>query len=129
MKQVIQGIVVEDGHVLLVRKNDAWIFPGGKLEEGESHLACLAREFREELSGTKINPKSAEYFGRFEGISPNRKMPIEIISYMVELDSDIGEASAEIREQRMMGYSDMERYNLTDGTRYFVGLLKCRNEI
>jgi len=62
MKQVIQGIVVEDGHVLLVRKNDAWIFPGGKLEEGESHLACLAREFREELSGTKINPKSAEYF-------------------------------------------------------------------
>ncbi|HDS1735678.1 Nudix family hydrolase [Pseudomonas sp. BP8] len=49
---VIRGV---DGRILIARRADTqhqgglWEFPGGKLEEGESVEAALARELREEL--------------------------------------------------------------------------------
>ena len=52
---VLAGVVERDGRFLVSRRlkgthlADLWEFPGGKCEPGESHEACLAREFREEL--------------------------------------------------------------------------------
>jgi 8-oxo-dGTP diphosphatase len=52
---VLAGVVERDGRFLVSRRlKDThlaghWEFPGGKCEPGESHEACLAREFREEL--------------------------------------------------------------------------------
>jgi mutator protein MutT len=52
---VLAGVVERDGKFLVSRRlkgthlADLWEFPGGKCEPGESHEACLAREFREEL--------------------------------------------------------------------------------
>jgi len=46
----------DDGRFLIARRptggihGGLWEFPGGKLEEGESLEACLAREIEEELS-------------------------------------------------------------------------------
>ena len=70
MGEAIAGAIIENGKLLIVLKKESWILPGGKPEEGESDLACLARGFREELSGTKINIKSAQLYGFFDGISP-----------------------------------------------------------
>jgi 8-oxo-dGTP pyrophosphatase MutT (NUDIX family) len=45
-------LTIRDGRVLLCRKKrgtSLLILPGGKREEGESSLECLARELREEL--------------------------------------------------------------------------------
>jgi len=44
------GAVVtdEDGRVLLVREDDQWLAPGGKVEPGETLDAALVREVREE---------------------------------------------------------------------------------
>jgi 8-oxo-dGTP diphosphatase len=53
--EVVAGIVVEGGRVLIAqRRADQsfplnWEFPGGKCEAGESAEAALDREFREEL--------------------------------------------------------------------------------
>ena len=53
---VAAGIVVRDGRALIARRPEGrhqggkWEFPGGKLEEGESPEAALARELREELN-------------------------------------------------------------------------------
>jgi 8-oxo-dGTP diphosphatase len=53
--EVVAGIVVEDGRVLVARRRAdqtfplQWEFPGGKREGGESAEAALDREFREEL--------------------------------------------------------------------------------
>jgi len=60
---VMAGLIVDtDGLVLLAERPQGkhlagfWEFPGGKLEPGESPLAVLARELREELG---IELKSA----------------------------------------------------------------------
>lgn len=53
--EVVAGIVVEHGRVLVAQRHRnqsfplLWEFPGGKIEAGESPQDALAREFREEL--------------------------------------------------------------------------------
>jgi 8-oxo-dGTP pyrophosphatase MutT (NUDIX family) len=39
----------EDRVVLLLNERDEWELPGGRLERGEEAVACLEREFAEEL--------------------------------------------------------------------------------
>ncbi|MGY6520716.1 MAG: (deoxy)nucleoside triphosphate pyrophosphohydrolase [Mongoliitalea sp.] len=49
------GIIIWDARVLCVQRSESmhlplkWEFPGGKVEEGEDHRACLQREIQEEL--------------------------------------------------------------------------------
>ena len=56
--EVVAGILVETGRLLLTRRTadqmfpDLWEIPGGKVEPGESPAAALARELREELGVT-----------------------------------------------------------------------------
>lgn len=54
---VVAAVVVEDGKYLCMQRcrstydyiSEHWEFPGGKVEEGESHHETLLREIREEM--------------------------------------------------------------------------------
>ena len=53
---VVVAAVIEEGGAFLVTRRQKgvhlaglWEFPGGKIDEGETHHAALAREIREEL--------------------------------------------------------------------------------
>ena len=54
-KQSIAGIIVVDNLVFIGKRlpqgqmANRWEFPGGKVEEGESHKEALLREFQEEF--------------------------------------------------------------------------------
>ena len=54
-----RAIVVQHGVVLLIERRRAgrryWVFPGGKLESGESPEAALVREVEEE-TGLRVRP-------------------------------------------------------------------------
>ncbi len=52
---VVAAVIERDGRILIARRTRGlnagnWEFPGGTLEEGETHEECLKRELREELS-------------------------------------------------------------------------------
>ncbi|MBX0333013.1 (deoxy)nucleoside triphosphate pyrophosphohydrolase [Pontibacter sp. HSC-14F20] len=55
MIEVVAGVVQRSGLYLIAKRAPGkslagyWEFPGGKLEAGETHEACLARELKEEL--------------------------------------------------------------------------------
>ena len=59
--RVTAGIIIRDDRVLLAKRAKfaqlagLWEFPGGKIEDGESPVRCLARELAEELH-IRINP-------------------------------------------------------------------------
>ncbi len=52
---VTAALIIQDNKILLTRRKGGekfagfWEFPGGKVEDGESEQACLARELKEEL--------------------------------------------------------------------------------
>lgn len=66
---VVAGFIQKEGKILIgQRKNGArhslkWEFPGGKVEQGESPRAALARELREELN---INARIGKELTRYE---------------------------------------------------------------
>ncbi len=52
---VVAAVIEENGTFLVTRRQKGvhlaglWEFPGGKIDQGETHAAALAREIREEL--------------------------------------------------------------------------------
>jgi len=52
---VVAAVIEDDGAFLVTRRQKGvhlaglWEFPGGKIDEGETHTAALIREIREEL--------------------------------------------------------------------------------
>ena len=51
------GICVENGNMLLVKKNEQFSFVGGGIEKSETHEGCLRREFIEESGYEILNIK------------------------------------------------------------------------
>ena len=55
MITVVAAVIEEGGRFLVTRRQKGvhlaglWEFPGGKIDEGETHAAALVREIREEL--------------------------------------------------------------------------------
>jgi 8-oxo-dGTP diphosphatase len=94
MRKVVSGIVLRERELLLVRKGETWILPGGKPEEGESDEDCLRREFREELSKTEI--KNIRPYKAFKGRAPHTGDVVSVHYYFVKTEKGIGGASGEI---------------------------------
>lgn len=51
---VVAAVIYKEGRIFATQRGygefkDGWEFPGGKIQEGESSQAALAREIREEL--------------------------------------------------------------------------------
>ena len=72
------AVIVDDSNrTLLVRKanTDFYMQPGGKIEGGESSLACLKRELMEEL-GLEFPDNQMDYVGNFSEVAANERNTI-----------------------------------------------------
>lgn len=98
-KEVVSGAFVEeDKGILLVKKEDVWILPGGKKKERENYEECLYREVEEELPNLKIiNPIPVEK--TFTGITPHSRTPVEVLVFAANVEGSI-ETAREIYEAK-----------------------------
>jgi 8-oxo-dGTP diphosphatase len=92
-------ILNEAGQMLVVRKRGAPVYmqPGGKIEHGETPLAALKRELREEIGLTATRDEPL-YLGKFtaEAANENGRL-VEAETFEVSLDAPVA-AAAEIEE-------------------------------
>lgn len=106
---VVAGCLVDQGHrLLVVRKRDTqhFMLPGGKPEHGETPLATLARECREEL-GVSLEEDELAMLGRFRAQAANEAdTHIDADVFIIEALEGTPRACGEIEEVRWMALDD-----------------------
>jgi 8-oxo-dGTP diphosphatase len=125
MIEVVNGAIIEYGKLLLVRKKDTWILPGGKLEQGESHLDCLCREIGEELSDTKL--KNIEFYQTFAGLSPHSHSKIASHVYFAEIKGILYNVRKEDSINKAEWVNSFKDYQLSPTTKKIVQFLQYQN--
>lgn len=90
----VRGIIVRDGRIAMMHslKYDYYKFPGGGIDEGETHLETLIREVKEE-SGLTVVPESVQPFGmvhRVQKSDANEKFIQDNYYYLCRTEDSIG---------------------------------------
>ncbi len=126
---VAAGVIVRTGDVLACqRRADGhhplkWEFPGGKAEPGESIIACLQRELREELG---IDAKITREMWFTEHTYAGRE-PIGLHFLLVSAYRGV-ETNRAFAQIRWLRCSELAALDFLDGDREFIARL-ARGEI
>lgn len=119
MRKVICAAIIRGKKILLVRKKETWILPGGKLEEKETDTQCLVRELNQELP--KLTVTNFGFYRSFKGKTPHTGDVIEARVYFADAKGDI-KPNAEINAARWA--KDPNKYRLSDLTKKIIGALR-----
>ena len=119
-KGIYLADINEEG-LLLLRKKDIWILPGGKLKDGESDRDCLYRELEEELSVLPLAFIIREFYNSFTGKTPHSNNDLEAKVYFGFIMSSF-KFSNEIDKAEYT--KDFEKYNLSKITSEIINSLK-----
>ncbi len=100
----VRAIIVRDGKLALVHngKFDYYMFPGGGIEEGESHTEALIREVKEE-SGLVVIPESIREYGSVLRLScsshfANTIFEQENFYYVCEVQEEVKATEFDVHE-------------------------------
>ena len=119
----IHGAVIERKKLLLVRKGEIYIFPGGKMEQDETEEQCLKREFREELRETEINV--LDFYGDFDGLTPFSRRMIRSRVYFAEIAGELKGVSStdKINGYEFVSFDSLKNFTISDISRKVIAAL------
>jgi ADP-ribose pyrophosphatase YjhB (NUDIX family) len=84
--KVVDIIVERKGMILLTKRGDYWILPGGEIQAGEDELLCL-----EEVVSREMKDQVSSIFRKLEqtikGLSPVRDGDVEVSVYVGDISS------------------------------------------
>ncbi len=84
--KVVDIIVERKGMILLAKRGDYWILPGGEIESGEDGLQCL-----EEVVSREMNDQVSSIYRKLEktikGLSLVRDDDVEVSVYVGDISS------------------------------------------
>ncbi len=113
--------------ILLVKKKETWILPGGKPELGERDYDCLRRECAEELPKVK-NLVVNGLLGCFEGQTPHTGDEIIAKVYFADLDGDI-KPGAEISDARYFYRESLKELAVSKITKKIITKLIAQHHL
>ena len=117
MRIAINLVYIRKKALLLLRKRDVWILPGGKPNILELDHDCLKRENQEELPGSRI--VIGRHYRNFKGKTPHTK---DILLARVFLGSIRGDTSpsAEISEARFFTAEEFSEIPISEITKKVI---------
>ncbi len=126
---VVAAVITDDeGKILLARRPDGahmgglWEFPGGKVEDGESHAEALVRELDEELGISAV-------VGRPLTFAIHREIDLEILLLFFSAEiADGAPRPREGQEIRWVRPDELGNYQMPPADDEVVGLLVDRAE-
>lgn len=124
---VVACIIDEGGHILLTRRCiepfcGQWVMPGGKIDHGESLLAALHREVREEV-GLEVHVDGLVDVYEHVGIGPRNDHYVILYYRAHPLSCNLAPNGDEVNEVRWVPANELYRYNMTPGTRHVLAQL------
>ena len=121
MRTAISAAIIQNQKLLLVRKKETWILPGGKPEIGETDLECLCREVDEELSGTKLN--NIQYYSHFDGQTPHKMDILRAKVYFASIEGQVYQVRDGDSISEVTWTNNFSQYRLSDITSKIVDSL------
>jgi len=116
MRTAVDAVIIQNKSILLVKKRNTWILPGGKPKEKESDIQCLIREVtREEIPSTKLS--NFKFYGEFKGKTPHQGDILLVKVYLAEIQGEI-KSGAEIIDARWV--RKPENYKLSEITKKII---------
>lgn len=120
---VTAAVIERDGHILIAKRKrgqhaGSWEFPGGTLEEGETHEQCLKRELQEELA---VEAEIGELMCTSEyAYTPD--WTIRLLAYRATVVSGVLSLN-DHEEMRWVKPTDLADYDFTEPDRPIVEIL------
>lgn len=84
--KVVDIIVERKGMILLIKRGDFWILPGGEIEEGEDELQCVAAVVAREMKD-QVATIFRKLDNTVKGQSPVRQGEVEVAIYFGDISS------------------------------------------
>lgn len=123
----IKALVSDSEHrfLLLEQPNGYWDLPGGGLDYGEDHIACLSREIREEIGGTLVSVSQSPLLAY--STTNLRGMMVYNVIYAVTLQNETITVSDECIAARFVSPNDAANLQLVPGAQRFLELYPLQN--
>lgn len=122
MREVVCAAIFHESKVLLVRKKQTWILPGGKPEGEEPHFNCLEREIlKEEIPDSRLGKlTNICFYKSFEGKSPHVGDKVRTFVYFADFENYVEspKVGREIAEAKWV--NNFTNYNLSKNAKKAV---------